>query len=599
MFTPKSDRQRIFHVVFITILFISAVFLFAVQVNAGGNTSGGGRSGGGSISNISSCGSSCTQYNRAGETYQTRSSDYNRDGDIRDANEVSTSCMSCDRGSDRSSGTRTPTPTPTTCTARPNLQTVDIFFVPAGAQPVTTPARTFVSTRNGTRPDDRVRVVIPASTSYAPIMVPRNQLEVGLSYEPIAMIRNVAPCTTSTSGSAGQHDSPDILGPRTWLPIPVAYAGGGSGGSQPNDYPNNFRTQLPFGSNGSFPIRARIDIGNNQTYEWEHYFNAIGPLGNGRTIYVRLPVFTTTETGTHRIGIVTDIRHSVDPDRGCFATTTPASAGWGCVRETSETDNDRGETFTTVTGSTSLQLAVDVSDITVRAGTALTQVPFVTTNNGRATISDYRYRIMVGSTLFASTTRTTNLVPTSRETVNGSGSYLIASSSPVIPLTVCARIATSTEVCDTARVIVATPQCADVRDNDSDGTQDATDPSCYTDPLDPSTYDPNDNNEGDLASTSASVTIEFKPVVNPVRYNTGAALSYIINGPAAMTCEVTGGGTNSNITHTPPRTTGQVITAPVTSTQQYTLRCTATVGGGTLQFERTTTVDVLPQIQET
>lgn len=508
-----------------------------------------------------------------------------------------------DRGGNdgnRSTTGSTVNPGPINCTAQPNLRTIDIFFVPAGAQPVTTPARTVVSTINGTRPDDRVIQVIPASLSYATIMVPRNQLEVGLSYEPIAMIRNVAPCTRSTDGNGGQHDSPDILGPRTWLPIPVAYAGGGgSGTAQPNDYPNNFRTQLPFGSNGSFPVRARIDLGNNNTYEWEHYINAIGPLGNGQTIYLRLPVFTTTETGTHRIGIVTDIRESVDSGRGCFATTTPASVGWGCVRESSETDNDRNETFTTVTGSTSLQLAVDVADVIVRASSTLTEVPFVTINNGRATINDYVYQVTIGSSRFASSSRATNLLPTSRETVRANGSYMAPATPTTIPLTVCARTASTTNICDTARIIVTTPQCSDRRDNDGDSTEDASDPGCYTDPLDPTTYDPNDDNEGDMATTSPSVTIEFKPIVNPVRYNTGAALEYIINGPAPMSCVVTGGGTNSPISHTPPRTTGQITTAPVTSTQQYTLRCTASVGGGTLQFERTTTVDVLPQIQET
>lgn len=520
----------------------------------------------------------------------------NRDGT------VSVSVRQNDSGGNDSRGSNpgTTNPTPTTCNAQPNLQTIDIFFVPAGAQPVTTPARTFVSTRNGTRPDDRVTVVVPASTSYTSIMVPRNQLEAGFSYEPIIVIRNVAACSTSAGNHGSDGDTRNFdRNPVSWLLAPVAYAGGGTSGGQPNDYPNFVRNQLPFGSGGSFPIRARIDVGNNTTYEWEHYINAIGPVGNGRTLYLRLPAFTTTEAGTHSISIVTDIRHNIDAGRGCYASTTSASAGWGCVRETRETDNDRNESFTTTVGSTSLQLAVDVSDVIVRASSTLTEVPFVAINNGRATINEYQYRIVVGATPFAHATQTTSLAPTSRETVRGNGSFRTPTTPTSLPLTVCARVATSSEVCDTARLIVTTPQCSDARDNEPDGTQDANDPGCYDDPLDPTTYDPNDDNEGDMATTSPSVTIEFKPVVNPVRYNTSAALAYIITGPAPMTCVVTGGGTNSTITHTPPRTTGQVATTPVTSTQQYTLRCTANVGGGTLQFERTTTVDVLPQIQET
>jgi hypothetical protein len=418
------------------------------------------------------------------------------------------------------------------------------------------------------------------------------------------MIRNTAPCTgTGTAASShlygGGSDTPQVdSAKRSSLFIKTAYAGSrGSGAPQPAPV-SYFTNQLPFGSNGSFPIRARIDVGNNGSFEWEHYINGFGPLNNGQTTYLRLPVFSTTEVGSHTIEVVTDIRHSIDPGRACNTPANPASAGQGCIRETSETDNDRSEAFTTRVGNASYRLAVDVSDVRARAGSVLTEVPFVGINAGLATINDYRYRVTINGTQFASTTRTTTLAPSARETVRATGSFTVPNTPTSLPLIVCAQVATSTQVCDTARLIVTTPQCSDTRDNEPDGTQDANDPGCYDDPLDPTTYDPNDDNEGDMATTSPSVTIEFKPVVNPVRYNTGAALEYVINGPAPMSCVVTGGGTNSPITHTPPRTTGQITSAPVTSTQQYTLRCTATVGGSTLQFERTTTVDVLPQIQE-
>ena len=39
------------------------------------------------------------------------------------------------------------------------------------------------------------------------------------------------------------------------------------------------------------------------------------------------------------------------------------------------------------------------------------------------------------------------------------------------------------------------PACSDLADNDTDGLTDAEDPGCWTDPNDPNTYDPNDNDE--------------------------------------------------------------------------------------------------------
>lgn len=525
----------------------------------------------------------------------------NRDGT------VSVSVRQNDTGGNdnRSVGVRpgTPNPTPSNCTTQPNLQTIDIFFVPEGTQPAL-PRSPAIPGRYS---NSIISRVLANPNPYQNSMIAHNELEAGVMYEPVVVLRNTGVCSQNNSSrrpGMQEHDHAETMNDRYGGPtsyrfnlINTAYAGGGS--RPKNDYPNFFRNQLPFGTGGSFPVRARIDVGNNTTYEWEHYINAFGPVGNGQTMYLKLPAFSTVEGGTHTIEVVTDIRHSVDAGRGCFAARTPASAGWGCIRETSETDNDRSEAFTTLTSSSSLRLAVDVSDVVVRASSTLTEVPFVTTNTGRGTINAYQYRIVVGATSFANATRTTSLTPNSRETVRGTGSFRTPSAPTSLPLTVCARVATSSEVCDMARLIVDTPQCSDTKDNDNDGTLDTTDPSCFTDPLDPGSYNPNDNDESDLASTSASVTIEFKPVVNPVRYNTGAALSYIINGPVPMTCVVTGGGTNSTIAHTPPRTTGQVTTAPVTSTQQYLLRCTANVGGSNLQFERTTTVDVLPKIQET
>lgn len=485
-------------------------------------------------------------------------------------------------GSDTFSGNNNPT---NVCHNQ-NLLAVDIFFVPAGTQPV--------ATKNTTNP-------------YQNSMVSAQALEVGKSYEPIVQIRNNGACSLldllfgyETGGNSLHQTSPHYS-LSDLIRVPTAHAMGSIGGqtSQSSTYPNNIRSQLPFGTNGAFPIRVRIDFGNNGSHDWEQYLNAQGPVPRGQTRYVRLPAFTSTEVGTHSISVVTDIRHSVDAGRGCYAASNPTSAGWGCIRETNENDNDRVESFTTGTGGPGTQLGVNVSDVTVNAGETLTQVPFTTRNNGTTVIVDYTYRVTIGGATFASTSRTTNLAPAAQEVVSSNGSYTAPSSATTIPLTVCAVHGTSTPACDTALVNVITSECSDSKDNDSDTLQDTTDPGCFIDPLDPDTYDPNDDNEGDVATTSSSVTIEFRPVVNPVRYDTPATLEYEINGPAPMSCQVTGGGSNTAINHTPDTTDGQVTTAPIRGTQQFKMTCTAVVGGVAIDFERTTVVEVLPLAQET
>jgi hypothetical protein len=43
--------------------------------------------------------------------------------------------------------------------------------------------------------------------------------------------------------------------------------------------------------------------------------------------------------------------------------------------------------------------------------------------------------------------------------------------------------------------VEARPECSDLKDNDGNQKLDATDPGCWRDPTDPTTYDPNDNDE--------------------------------------------------------------------------------------------------------
>lgn len=65
----------------------------------------------------------------------------------------------------------------------------------------------------------------------------------------------------------------------------------------------------------------------------------------------------------------------------------------------------------------------------------------------------------------------------------------------------------------------STPQCSDGVDNDSDGRTDASDPGCWTTPGDPTTYNPNDDDETDPPApastpiTSVGVTVTPNPAM--------------------------------------------------------------------------------------
>jgi hypothetical protein len=269
------------------------------------------------------------------------------------------------------------------------------------------------------------------------------------------------------------------------------------------------------------------------------------------------------------------------------------------VRETSERDNDRSEAFTTIASTTSYRLAVDVADITVAPGQSLDEIPFVVTNAGNAIVRDYRYRVTIASGEYASTTRVTSLTPGARETVRSTGSYNAPATSATVPLRVCARVATSTESCDDARIIVAIPQCSDNRDNDGDGLNNADDPGCYTDPSNPSTYNPNDNNESDFAALPPpTIVLTARPDV--VRFGDTATLAYEVIAAYPIICTLTGGGESQSVTHTPPSTTGNFVTRPLQSTVTFTLSCVPNVAGvPTTPTTVSETVQVIPLAQET
>jgi hypothetical protein len=261
-----------------------------------------------------------------------------------------------------------------------------------------------------------------------------------------------------------------------------------------------------------------------------------------------------------------------------------------------------GNVFTTPTqtfvNATVLRLTPDISDMTIGIGQRLTEIPFVMSNVGSAIIRDYQYWITIGSAQFASSTRTTNLTPTSREAVTAAGSFTGPSTPTTLPVRLCARASTSTESCDTARLTVITPQCSDGRDNDNDNQVDAADSGCYRDPLDPSTYDPSDLYENDLAVlTPPVITLAGRPDIVP--FDTSATLDYSVAATYPITCTLSGGGESQTVIHLPPRTEGSFTTKPLQGTITFTLSCLPNLPGITgTPTSVTETIEVTPRAQE-
>lgn len=259
---------------------------------------------------------------------------------------------------------------PTTCTTYPNLQVTDILFVVPGAS--LTPQRTTPARASG----------YSAGTSNSGsgqggelTGVNQNNLTLGAQYEPIVEITNIG-CTNTAAeqgGAAGASTpgSYSISGSRTSSP---ATSGGGiinsinaagssvrsmfggqlwralvgeaeaSGGTSAGRTSNNqyHIDQLPFGQNGTFPVRLRIDFQNNSSYEITEYLNNRGPLPGGTRIYVRFPAVTMSEGGVHGINSTVDVTEAEAPGQSC-------AGGEGCVMERGNpTTNTLSETFTVI-----------------------------------------------------------------------------------------------------------------------------------------------------------------------------------------------------------------------------------------------------------
>ncbi len=325
------------HFIFILLVtgigvFVSTPSSFASDKYGGGSSSGGSSSGG---SGYTSCGSGCTQgYTREGNLQTIRSSDYNGDGDYRDANEV-TSTTYRDSGG---SGGYSSSPTPAPCTTYPNLQVTDILFVVPGTS-LTPPAPIRYGSYTG------------GTTAGTITGVNQNNLTSGAPYEPVVEITNTG-CTNTSREVGGTSASPTrsgSYGAQLWNALMQKAEASGGGTTAVRTSPVVYHIdQLPFGQNGTFPVRLRVDFQNDTSYEITEYVNNQGPLAPGARVYVRFPAVTMDEGGIHGINSTVDVTEAEAPGQACDGAE-------GCVMERgTPSTNTRSETFTVIVPSVQL-----------------------------------------------------------------------------------------------------------------------------------------------------------------------------------------------------------------------------------------------------
>ena len=201
-------------------------------------------------------------------------------------------------GNNSSGGSGTTPPTSSCSRGGPNLVVEDIFFV-------------------------RSR----AATSSA---VNQNELELGLTYDAIAQIRNLG-CDSTAS-------------------------------------PGKFLNLMPFGRNGGFPTRTWIDFGNNTSNELNIVVNNVGPVAGNATIFVRFSDIVMTTPGAHGMGSVADMTN--------LAASCPG--GGGCIIEPNDPrGNVLTETFRVIRPSITIGsfLMPDANSVTGANTSAVRTVP--------------------------------------------------------------------------------------------------------------------------------------------------------------------------------------------------------------------------------
>lgn len=649
-----------------------------VEAGGGGGSGGGGGGGGGpsggpiqSTTRTTPSGTTHISVSQGGRT--TSLNDFNGDGDFDDPNEHRVDAPRDSGGNNNFTRPSGPsTPAAPTCNQTSDLATIDILFVRAG-------------TYSG------------SARPAASLLVSESNLQAGVAYQPIVQIRNL---NCNSTSAFNNDNAPKIANAIeklfTSLSPHQAYANGGGGSRTVATTLSGYHiNQLPFGTGGGFPVRLRIDFGQNGSYEYTEFLNNQGPIrgiplpttrpasgtfnrdssssrnqiqpqspssgtsnsrssiikekvvalvqpttvlanGGGRTstprppaptpadlatIYVAFPAFTPSEIGIHAITANADVTNTQAAGRGCTSmVVAPARSGlnnsftrppaptvspidWGCLNELtpagarSEGNNNFTKTFTV---GSSRVLVVSVSDVYVRVGGTLSTVPFTVLNQSTSTLPGYTYAIRINNTNVGSGTRTLTLAPGITDSTQGAVTYAVPNSPTTVPLEVCASSAIlATTTCANARVIVTATECSDGRDNDADSTADTTDSGCFTNPGDPSTYDPNDNSESD-AGTLLPPEIILEAESNFVRSNTPARVTYRIRGTYPMTCTLQGPGITSTFSYTSGTLERTLATDPLINKQLVTMSCvpSGVPAGSYDPTTRELIIEIIPQVQE-
>lgn len=283
-----------------------------------------------------------------------------------------TARRSIDSGSDNDSNSNgTPTSTPPPCTSYPNLVVTDILFVVPGSvfsQGSNTEAKTFFAVIGEDIMSTVLKKLFFGNVVYAgggktstvgiapkpsgPVAINQDQLVVGGQYEPVVEVTNTSCMSTAAekaiSAAPGTKSTGSFinkLGGQVWSAfISIAEAGGGKApvstyAPPPSALPNSFNIdQLPFGQNGTFPVRLQVDFGNDASFELTEFVNNQGPLVGGKKIYVRFPVITVNDGGTHGISATADVTEVEAAGKSCTGTQ-------GCILEGTQTANTLKETF--------------------------------------------------------------------------------------------------------------------------------------------------------------------------------------------------------------------------------------------------------------
>jgi hypothetical protein len=248
-----------------------------------------------------------------------------------------------------------------------------------------------------------------------------------------------------------------------------------------------------------------------------------------------------------------------------------------------------------------IPLTVAVQNVTVMAGTAVRNIPFSIRNDGIQSATATTYTIRIYNSQVGVGAYNSNLSPRDTVNINGAVTYTAPTRAATFPIEVCARATTAApQQCASAILTVTPTQCSDSLDNDSDSFSDRNDIGCYTDPTDLNTYDPTDPTEGDLSSSTLITSMSLTPAVPVVRFGDTATLRYRIESRFTVRCTITGGATSQSFVHRAPLTTGEIVTAPLQSTQNYTMRCIPDPILGN-PFPAQTTgakVEVVPRMQE-